>query len=174
MQVTVKNKFIHEAPRKLRLVSDSIRGLPADKAVAELATVNKRASRVIRKSIISAIAAARQKGLNMSQLFVGTIMVDEGPKLRRMIPLSRGRSQRIEKKMSHLVISLTDEPVASPSGRAYKSELGAKAKKTIKTAKTVTKAEKVEQTEQPAPATVEMPAVEPVTETPVEATEGSK
>lgn len=165
MQVTVKNKFIHEAPRKLRLVSDSVRGLPAEKAVAELATVNKAASRVIRKSIISAIAAARQKGLNMSQLFIGTIMVDEGPKLRRMIPLSRGRSQRIEKKMSHLVISLTDEPVASPSGRAYKNELGVKSKKATKTAKS----EKNEQ-----PVTVDVPAVEPVAEAPVEATEGSK
>jgi large subunit ribosomal protein L22 len=122
-QITVKHKFVHEAPRKLRLMSDMVRGLPAERAVAELATVPQAASRVVRKAIMAGIAAAREQGLNAKSLFIAQIMVDEGPKLRRFIPQSRGRSQRILKRMSHITVSVTDEAFVMASGRAYKKEL---------------------------------------------------
>lgn len=122
-QITVKHRFIHQAPRKLRLVSDMVRGLPAPKAIAELETVRQDAATAIRKAIISATAAAKDQGLNISSLFVGQIMVDEGPKMKRMIPRSRGQSSRILKRMSHLTVSLTDEAIVIASGKAYKKEL---------------------------------------------------
>lgn len=122
-QVTISHKFIHEAPRKLRLIADTIRGLPAEVAVAELATLSQFASQTVRKAVLSAIATAKQQGL-ASPVFISAIMVDEGPKLRRFIPMSKGRSQRILKRMSHIQVSLTDEPVKIASGRQYKREIG--------------------------------------------------
>lgn len=124
MQVTVTHKFIHEAPRKLRLVSDSVRGLPADVAVAELASISQKASTVVRKAILSGMAAAKQHGMNANLLFVGAIMVDEGPKMRRIIMLGRGRSQRIQKRMCHLHVTISDEAKKIASGRATNKELG--------------------------------------------------
>ncbi len=121
-QVTVHHKFIHQAPRKLRLVGDMVRGLPAEKAVAEISTLTRGASQVIRQAILAAMAAARQQGLNMNALFIGQLTIDEGPKLRRMITLGRGRSQRIHKKMSHINLSLTDEPKKIASSKIFKSE----------------------------------------------------
>jgi large subunit ribosomal protein L22 len=131
MQVTVTHKFIHEAPRKLRLVSDSVRGLPAEVAAAELATISQKASVTVRKAILSGIAAAKQQGMNENSLFIGSIMVDEGPKMRRIIMLGRGRSQRIQKRMCHLHVTISDEPKKIASGRATNKELGI-AKKTVK------------------------------------------
>lgn len=154
-QVTVKQRFVHQAPRKLRLVGDSVRGLPAERATFELKTVNKFAGDAIRKAILSAMAAAKEQGLNLSTLFVSQIMVDEGPKLRRFIPRSRGRSQRILKRMSHITLSLTDEPVVIASGKAFKKEL-AVSKPEVKTSKKSTKASDKEVTEP-----VEAPVIEP-------------
>lgn len=150
--VTVKHKFIHQAPRKVRLISDTVRGLPAAKAIAELSTLNQAASLAIRKLILAGVAAAEGQGLDTRQLFIGQIMVGEGPKLKRFNMLSRGRSAPIQKKMSHLTISLTDQPVKIASGRAYRAELHATgAAKPTRSAKKVKSPEptKSTPTEQP-------------------------
>jgi hypothetical protein len=70
----------------------------------------------------------------MTALFVHSIMVDEGPKLKRFIPQSRGRSSSILKRMSHVTISLTDEPLHGATSKAFKREkvVAAPAKKTAK------------------------------------------
>lgn len=122
-QVTVKHKFIHQAPRKIRLVASIARGLPVEQAVAELASLPQTASGLVRKTILSASAAAREKGLDSAALFIQSVTVDEGPKLRRAIPASRGRSRRILKRMSHLTLSLTDEPTVIASSQVYRKEL---------------------------------------------------
>lgn len=162
-QVTIKQKFIHQAPRKLRLVSDMVRGLPAETAAAELNTLSQTASKEVRKAILAAIAAAKQQGLNAASLFVSAIMVDEGPKMRRFIPLSKGRSSRILKRMSHVTVSLTDEAMVIASSKAYKRELAGQIKKSV--SKKAAKAEAV--------STPEPVVAETTTETP-EAAEGSK
>lgn len=123
--VTVKHKFIHQAPRKIRLISDMVRGLPTAKAIVELSTLNQAASLVIRKLILAGVAAAEGQGLDTRQLFISQIMVAEGPKLKRFNMLGRGRSAPIQKKMSHLTLSLTDQPVKIASGRAYRAEVSA-------------------------------------------------
>ena len=178
-QVTVKHRFIHQAPRKLRLMGDMVRGLPANKAIAELGTMTQTGSTTVAKVVKAAVAAAKEQGLDANNLFIEKITVDEGPKMRRFIPMSRGRSQRILKRMSHLTISLTDEAVKIASGRAYKAELGqTKTGKAAKTTKPATKPAKAEKTEEALPAQTTEPA-EVTTEATeavetAETTEGSK
>lgn len=128
-QVTVKHQHIHQAPRKVRLIGDMVRGLPAQRAVAELATLPHRAGDIIRKVVLSAIAAAKQQGLKVDSLFISQVMINEGPKLRRFQFMSRGRSQKILKRMSHLVVSVSDEPIAIASSRVFKRELVGNKKK---------------------------------------------
>ncbi len=157
-------------------MSDMIRGLPAHKAAAELATLSQTASRTVRQAVIAAIAAAGEQGLDRNSLFISQITIDEGPKLRRFIPMSRGRSQRIVKKMSHITVSLTDEAVVIASGKAYKKELAPAAKP----AQSSKKSEKLtKKTEEPAEqidtAPTEVTSAQVSTEAATETTaEGSK
>jgi large subunit ribosomal protein L22 len=46
--------------------------------------------------------------LNESNLIISKITVDEGPKLKRWHPMSRGRAYPIEKKTSHITIVLDE------------------------------------------------------------------
>lgn len=156
-QVTVKHRFIHQAPRKLRLVGSMVRGLPVERAIAELGSLSQVASTTVQKVLKSAVAAAKEQGLSAKSLFVEAVMVDEGPKMKRFVPLSRGRSSRILKRMSHVTVSLTDEVPSIASSKVYKRELGATKPTAAK------KSNKQEVAQQP--------VVEPVA---TEAVEGSK
>lgn len=128
-EVKVSHQFVRLAPRKLRAVSDAVRGLPVVKALAELQLMTRPGSDIVRKTLLAAQAAASQQGFTGNQLFINQIMVDEGPRLRRFIPKSRGRSQRINKQMSHLTVRVSDEPIKTASSRAYKSEITVKAER---------------------------------------------
>lgn len=122
-KVITRLKFVHQAPRKLRRIIDIVRGLPAERAVKELSLMPQSANQTVRKALLSGVAAAKERGLDMSNLYISHISVDEGPKLRRFIPMSRGRSQRILKRMSHITVGLTDETLVQRSSKAYKKEL---------------------------------------------------
>jgi len=109
MQITVKLNNFRTAPRKARRVIDLIRGKTAREAAHILSfTVNKSAKPVL-KLLNSAIAAAKHDfHLDEANLFVSKITVDEGPKLKRWHPMSRGRAYPIEKRTSHIVLVLSE------------------------------------------------------------------
>jgi large subunit ribosomal protein L22 len=91
------------------LVADLIRGKKAGEARSVLSfTVNKSA-RPALKLLNSAIASAKHNfHLDESNLFVSKITVDEGPKLKRWHPMSRGRAYPIEKRTSHITLVLSE------------------------------------------------------------------
>src|SRR3546814_7992124 len=67
------------SPQKARLVADQVRGLSAERAVNLLKFSDKKAAHMIRKVVESAIAnAENNKGADVDELKVKTIMVDEG------------------------------------------------------------------------------------------------
>lgn len=116
MQVTAKLNNLRTAPRKVRMVADLVRGKNAAQAQSILLfTVNKSA-RPVLKLLNSAIASAKHNfHLEESNLFVEKIMVDEGPKLKRWHPMSRGRAYPIIKRTSHIVLVLGElNPTAKP------------------------------------------------------------
>lgn len=112
MAVTIKQRFIHMAPRKLRLVADTVRGKTLDKAYSTLAVMPKIAVRPVLHAIKSAASAANQQQLS-GNLTITSIFVDEGPAMKRRILKSRGRATRMEHRMSHLTVTL-DAIVAAP------------------------------------------------------------
>src|SRR3546814_8210902 len=72
------------SPQKARLVADQVRGLFAERAVNLLKFSDKQAAHMIRKVVESAIAnAENNQGADVDELKVKTIMVDEGPTLKR-------------------------------------------------------------------------------------------
>lgn len=95
-----------QSPRKVRLVADVIRGKRVVAARDALAFLPKKSSPEIQKLLDSAIANARQKGMDVETLFVKTISVDKGAVLRRMKPMARGRAAGIRRTMSIVNLEL--------------------------------------------------------------------
>jgi len=104
-----KLRLLRIAPRKVRIVADLVRGKPVADALATLQFTPKAAALPVAKLIRSAIANAEQhaKGnLDVDKLFVRTIMVDQGPTLRRFLARAMGRATRLNKKTSHVTVEL--------------------------------------------------------------------
>lgn len=93
------------APRKVRLVVDSIRGLDVQRAQRVLEFQQKIASRSVLKLLRSAIANAKQNHhMDAERLFVKTITADGGPTLKRYRPRAFGASAPIRKRTTHVTI----------------------------------------------------------------------
>lgn len=96
-----------QAPRKVRLLADLVRGKSAVRALALLAVVPKRASGPMQKLIRSAIANASKNGLPASDLYISKIEVNGGTILKRSMPRARGRAFPIHKHNSHITLALS-------------------------------------------------------------------
>jgi large subunit ribosomal protein L22 len=100
--------FLRVTPRKVRLVADEVRGMPVGDALAMLKYTSAAAAKPLAKLLRSAVANAEQKGgrVDVDALFVKTLNVDQGPKMRRFMPRAQGRAYRVEKKTSHVYVEL--------------------------------------------------------------------
>lgn len=95
------------APRKVRLLADTIRGLSAEEAEAKLLLSPRRPKDTLLKLLRSTVANAKNNNkLAPETLFIKEIRVDQGPMLKRWMPRSRGSIAAIQKKMSHVTIIL--------------------------------------------------------------------
>jgi large subunit ribosomal protein L22 len=101
-------RFLRLAPRKVRLVADTIRGMPVGAALADLKFRPQAAAKPLAKLLRSAVANAEGKGgrVDVDALVVKTLTVDQGPKMRRFMPRAMGRAFKIEKKTSHVYVEL--------------------------------------------------------------------
>lgn len=109
MEATAKLKRSRISPQKARLVADQIRGLPVERADELLAFSTKKAARVVRKVLLSAVAnAENNEGADIDELKVSEIFVDEGPTLKRGMPRAKGRFNRILKRTSHITVTVAD------------------------------------------------------------------
>lgn len=105
---TAKLKNYRQAPRKVRLVADLIRGKSIDRARAQLMTLPKRASDPMLKLLNSAVANATQKeGVSAADLYISKIEVNGGIIFTRYMPRARGKASPIQKKTSHITLALS-------------------------------------------------------------------
>lgn len=102
-------KYIRIAPSKVHVVLDLIRGKSYLEAVAILKTTSKAACEPTLKVMNSAAANAEVNlGMNKENLYVAECFADQGPTLKRMNPVSRGRGYRILKRTSHITVILDE------------------------------------------------------------------
>ncbi len=98
-------KYIRISPRKARLAADLIRGLPVSEAKLQLAYCGMRAGSILEKTLDSAIANAENNSdVRAEALVVQEVRVDEGPRLKRAKPRSRGSRHPILKRTSHFTV----------------------------------------------------------------------
>ena len=143
MQIKVKLSNLRTAPRKVRQVVDLVRGKNVLQAQSILLfTVNKSARSVL-KLLNSAVASAKHDmHLDEANLFISSITVDEGPKLKRWHPMSRGRAYPIIKRSAHIALILSEK---NPTAVAKEAKKEVKETKVAET-KTEKKVEKVKKT----------------------------
>lgn len=107
MATVAKLRNARIAAQKVRLVADQIRGVRVEKAINILAFSNKKAAAIVKKVLESAIANAEHNdGADVDELKVNTIMVDEGPVMKRWRARARGRAAKIIKRTCHVTVSV--------------------------------------------------------------------
>ena len=113
------------SPRKMRLVTDLIRGKDVDQALYILKTCPKEAAIRVRKLLLSAMAnwQIKNEGLRIedSSLYIETIQVDCGRVLKRIRPAPQGRAHRIRKRSNHVTLVLGSR-IEMPEKEVIKSE----------------------------------------------------
>ena len=111
MQVKAEARYLRVSPQKARLVVDLIRGLQAGKALTTLRTTNKRIAPTVEKVLQSAIANAtnRSEDVDVDRLIVSEAYINEGPRMKRVRPAPMGRAYRYQRRMSHIVIKVTEK-----------------------------------------------------------------
>ncbi len=107
MPITVKLRYLRIAPRKVRLVADLIRGKSVEQAQTILNFTVKKAVLPLAKLLKSGIAAAKEiLEQTPENLYISKITVDQGPTLKRWRARARGRAAEIQKKTSHITLTL--------------------------------------------------------------------
>ncbi|MEK7219310.1 MAG: 50S ribosomal protein L22 [Patescibacteria group bacterium] len=107
MKAFLKN--YRQAPRKVRLVAGLIRGKKVEEAIVELDFLAKRAGLPLKKLLLSAVSNAKQMGIEKENLFIKELRVDKGITMKRMMPAAMGSGHRINKRTSHLTLSLGEK-----------------------------------------------------------------
>lgn len=108
MEANAKVTFVRIAPRKVKLVLNLIRNKPCDEAMAILKYTPKAACEPLYKLLKSAMANAENKNMDVTRLYVAACSVDQGPTLKRIRARDKGRAYRINKKTSHINITLKE------------------------------------------------------------------
>ncbi|NTW14861.1 MAG: 50S ribosomal protein L22 [Candidatus Moranbacteria bacterium] len=105
MQVTARLNNLKIAPRKVRLVAHVITGMSVEAALTELSKQVKRSSEPISKLLRSAVANAEHNhGIDPSNLFVRSVLVGDGARLKRWQPRAFGRANQILHRLSNVTL----------------------------------------------------------------------
>jgi len=109
MQVESRLKMARISAQKVRLVADQIRGLPVERALEVLTFSEKKAGGIMKKLVDSAIAnAEHNEGADIDELKVSAVQVNEGPTMKRLRARAKGRANRILKRTSHIIVTVSD------------------------------------------------------------------
>lgn len=96
----------NQSPRKVRLVTDMVKGKTVTEALSALQFLPKRAALPVKKLIESAVASAKAQGEDVTKLTVAEIRVDSAGMLMRAMPRAMGRSAPIRRRRSRVFVRL--------------------------------------------------------------------
>lgn len=125
MKTHARQKYLHVAPRKARLVANLVRGLDLEDALSQLTYTNKKSSYYFKKLLESAAANAEHNyGMIRENLYVSEIKVDGATPFKRWQPRAFGRAYPILKRTSHLTVVL-DEKEKGMRRKGFKKKVEA-------------------------------------------------
>lgn len=141
MQFKVTQKNTRQSPRKVRLVANTIKKLPLEQAIKQLAVIERKSTVVLLKTIKQAIANAKNNhGVDADKLAIKEILVNVGPSYKRYNAVSRGRGHSILKRTCHISVTLEEKKapkVEKPAVAEVQAEVAAP--KSVESKKPATK-----------------------------------
>lgn len=109
MEAKAVVRQVRMSPRKMRVIANLVRGKRIEDAMSMLKVMPKKGAVVIRKLLISAVANAEQQGdIDVDKLTITKCDVDNGPIIKRWMPRSMGRANRIQSRTSHVTVLLKE------------------------------------------------------------------
>lgn len=122
MKAFLKN--YRQSPRKVRLVAELIKGKRVADAIYILNTMPKRATGPVSKLLLSAVSNAKQQSptLKEEDLFIENVTVNKGIVLKRSMPRARGSASRINKRTSHVMLTLIEKSIDSKKEKKSKTD----------------------------------------------------
>ena len=110
MEAKAYLRYVRISPRKVVILCDLIRGKDVKTATAYLMQTPKAASEPMLKLLKSAVANAENNfSMDTGKLYVSEVYATGGPILKRMIPASKGRGYRINKRTSHVTLAVAEK-----------------------------------------------------------------
>ncbi|MGI6038876.1 MAG: 50S ribosomal protein L22 [Clostridiales bacterium] len=110
MEARAHLKHARISPRKVKIVCDLIRGKDIVTARAILKQTPKAACEHLLKLLDSAVANAENNyEMDTQNLYVSEVFACPGPILKRIRPRAHGRAYRINKRTSHITITLREK-----------------------------------------------------------------
>jgi large subunit ribosomal protein L22 len=111
MQVRAIAKDIGIPPRKMRLVTNAVKGLRVNEALAILQFLPNAGASPVSKVVASAAANAENNyNLNPDELYILNIVADDSFRIKRVKPRSHGRAARILRRFCHITVVVSDDP----------------------------------------------------------------
>ncbi len=109
MQYKAIHRFADVGPRKIRLFADLIRGKNVDEALQLLRFYHNRGAKLVMAVVQSAYGNADHlEHPDPDSLIVSECRVDGAPMFKRIQPRARGTAFGILRRMSHIIVSLSD------------------------------------------------------------------
>jgi large subunit ribosomal protein L22 len=94
-----------QAPRKVRMVADMIRGRNVAEALSILDLQPRKAAKMLSKVLSSAVAnATTNDKADADALVVIKVSIDPGPTEKRWLARSMGRANRINRRTSNVTV----------------------------------------------------------------------
>ncbi len=107
--VTAFARGLHVAPRKMRLVTNLVKNMNVNDALAQLTFTDKKASPMVMKLLQSAVANATNNfSLSADHLYIKTITTDQAAVMKRYFPRARGSAFVIRRKLCNVNVVLEE------------------------------------------------------------------
>jgi large subunit ribosomal protein L22 len=124
MIVSAKLKSLRKSPRKVRLVSDMLKGLDVEKAQNQLKFLVKGSVPHFEKLLKSAVANAEINfGLDKNNLYIKDIIVNEKTKMKRWLPRAHGRASLLLKRTCSVEIILDERVKGKGRKKVVRQEI---------------------------------------------------
>lgn len=108
-EITAQSRYLRTSPKKVRLLANLIRKKKVDEAMNILEFSSQKGSKFLLSLFKSALKTAKDKDLEPERLQIAKLTVNQGPRLKRSRPGSRGRLQIYQHPTTHLGLVLSEK-----------------------------------------------------------------
>ncbi len=111
MQVRAIARRIGISPRKVRLVTNAVKGMRVNRALAVLQFLPNAGAKPVSTVIASAAANAENNyNLDPDELYILNIVTDDATTIKRFKARSHGRIAPIRRRSCHVTVVVSDDP----------------------------------------------------------------